>query len=359
MYIATAQLNEYKLGFEHSIVASEVELTRHLNFAFLTTVGNLSLAPIGYLLWLTYQEDEVSLGRRLLHFLPISLLFFSLSYWETLNWAMAGLQNIPIVLFSFLAIYLLASEKVFGIGRAYPLLACLAASLAAFTSANGFLLAPVGLLILLPRRAYTESLAWCASFIAPLAAYLYHYQHPVEPLYRAFYITRPLTFLAFFGGVVPFRWVAALLGLAALIVFFISGSLPLRSDQSHCVLLRRVDRGHGRPGRMGARRGGLPCRFTLRYLCQSVPGLLLRLSCPRSTRPPVCLRPKALLHHVRCHCCRYLFNDGPGRLPEACGAPPYGPVDLWVLSIPARIQHAPDQHSPWSGPKKGRSNRLY
>jgi hypothetical protein len=222
LYIATAQLNEYKLGFEHSIVASEVELTRHLNFGFLTNVGNLSLAPIGYLLWLTYQEDEVGLGRRLLHFLPISLLFFSLSYWETLNWAMAGLQNIPIVLFSFLAIYLLASEKVFGIGRAHPLLACLAASLAAFTSANGFLLAPVGLLILLPRRAYAESLAWCTSFIAPLAAYLYHYRHPVEPLYRAFYITRPLTFLAFFGGVVPFRWVAALLGLVTLIVFLLA-----------------------------------------------------------------------------------------------------------------------------------------
>jgi hypothetical protein len=222
LYIATAQSNEYKLGFEHSIVASEVELTRHLNFAFLTAVGDLSLLPIGYLLWLTYQEAEVGLGRRLLHFLPISLLFFSLSYWENLNWAMAGLQNTPIVLFSLLAIYLLASEKVFRTARAYPLPACLAASLAAFTSANGFLLAPVGLLILLPRRAYTQSLAWCASFIAPLTAYLYHYERPVEPLYRAFYITRPLTFLAFFGGVVPFRWVAALLGLVTLVVFLLA-----------------------------------------------------------------------------------------------------------------------------------------
>ena len=32
--IATYQSNEYKLGFEHSIVASELEVTRHLNFAF-------------------------------------------------------------------------------------------------------------------------------------------------------------------------------------------------------------------------------------------------------------------------------------------------------------------------------------
>ena len=32
--IATAQHNEYKLGFEHSIVAAELELTHHLNFRF-------------------------------------------------------------------------------------------------------------------------------------------------------------------------------------------------------------------------------------------------------------------------------------------------------------------------------------
>jgi hypothetical protein len=34
--IATKQFNEYKIGFEHSIIASEIELTHHLNFAFLT-----------------------------------------------------------------------------------------------------------------------------------------------------------------------------------------------------------------------------------------------------------------------------------------------------------------------------------
>ena len=146
---------------------------------------------------------------------------------------MAGLQNIPIVFFSFLAIYLLASEKIFGTARAYPLLACLAAALAGFSSANGFLLGPVGLLILLLRRAYADSLAWCASFVAPLAAYLYHYQHPVEPFYRASSFTRPLFFLAFFGCVAPFRWAAALLGLAALTVFLFA--VRFRYDRTNPV----------------------------------------------------------------------------------------------------------------------------
>jgi hypothetical protein len=103
--IATEQVNEYKLALAHSIIASEMETTHHVNFAVLTTLGNLFLLPIGYLLWLTYQEDGMSLNRRLLEFLPISFLFFSLTYWPNLNWTTAGLVNNPIILFSLLSIF--------------------------------------------------------------------------------------------------------------------------------------------------------------------------------------------------------------------------------------------------------------
>jgi hypothetical protein len=196
-----------------------LELTHHLNFAFLTALGDLFLLPIGYLLWRTYQEDESDLDRRLLAFLPISILFFSLTYWENLNWVMTGLQNTPVVLFSFLATYLIAPRMR---DSAHLFLGCLAAALAAFTSANGFLLGPVGLLILLGRRAYAWSVAWCASFALPLAAYLYHYHRPVYVVHRLFYITRPLFLLGFIGGVLPFRWPAALLGLVILAVFLLA-----------------------------------------------------------------------------------------------------------------------------------------
>jgi hypothetical protein len=221
LYIAAAQSNEYKLTFEHSIVASEIELTHHLNFAFLSALGDLFLLPLAYLLWLTYQEDEGDLNRRLLAFLPVSFLFFSLTYWENLNWTTTGLQNIPVIFFALLAIYLLVPRKMGEPARARLLLACLAAALAAFTSANGFLLGPVGLLILLARRAYARSLMWFASFVLPLAAYLYHYTRLVHPVARASYITRPLFFLSFLGcGALPSRWPAAGLGVVIVGVFW-------------------------------------------------------------------------------------------------------------------------------------------
>lgn len=218
LHIATDQVNEYKLIFEHFIAASDLELTHHLNFGLLTGFGNSFLLAIACLLWRTYQQDEQDLDRRLLAFLPISLIFFSLTYWENLNWATTDLQNIPVIFFSLLAIYLLFPGRKFGPARLQMLFACLSAALAACSSANGFLLGPVGLLIFLPRRAYAKSLLWCAAFAPPFAAYLYHFSVPPHAVHWAVYLTRPLFFLAFLGCAIPFRWPAALLGIGILAV---------------------------------------------------------------------------------------------------------------------------------------------
>ena len=198
--IATAQHNEYHLSFEHFIVASELEFHRHLNFAFLTVWVISLLLPLGYLLWLTYGNDGSGLNRRLLAFVPISLCFFSLTYWENLNWAMTGLQNTPVILFSLLAIYLVAPTKA--LSHAQLLLGCLAAALAAFSSANGFLLGPVGLLILclgapLPRP-------WRGALASFSSSHLRLSLRSSGSVNASIHLhTRPLFFLAFLGGVIP------------------------------------------------------------------------------------------------------------------------------------------------------------
>jgi hypothetical protein len=218
LQVATKQHNEYKLIFEHFIVASEIELTGRLNFTFLTNLGNLFLLPIGYLLWRTYQQGESDLNSRLLRFLPISLLFFSLVYCEALDFAMSGLQNIAIVFFSFLSIYLLTHGHITRPGWIWLLASLCAAALATCSSANGLLLIPVGLLVLFARRAYAEAIAWCAGSALLVAVYFYRYTPVVHPAGKDPYITRPLVFLAFLGCAVPLRWPAALLGIVVLII---------------------------------------------------------------------------------------------------------------------------------------------
>ena len=63
------------------------------------------------------------------------------------------------------------------------------------------------------------------SFIVPLITYLYHYTHYTPPTFiagKSLYLSRVLSFLAFFGGVSPNRWVAALLGLVILAILLVA-----------------------------------------------------------------------------------------------------------------------------------------
>ena len=124
---------------------------------------------------------------------------------------------------AWLAIYFLLPRKLNELTRARLLLACVAAAFAAFTSANGFLLGPVGLVIFCLAATMPESLAWCASFLLPLVAYLYHYTRVLRPADIGSYVTRPLFFLAFLGcGAIPSRWPAALLGLVILGILWLA-----------------------------------------------------------------------------------------------------------------------------------------
>jgi len=225
LHIATTQNNDYKLALVHFVVAIELELTGGLNFAFLVTLGNFCLLAIAYLLWHVYRRQGISLNEQLFEFLPISLLLFSLTYWETVNWAMAGLQNFSVILFSLLAIYLLVPEGTKSLSFPVLLLACISAMLAAFSSANGFLLAPVGLLLLLRRRAFVASAVWCMSFVLPVAAYRYHYvayRVSVTTMHRGSYIGKVAYYFAFLGCAIQQRWLAAILGLAVFAVLVLA-----------------------------------------------------------------------------------------------------------------------------------------
>lgn len=222
LHVATQQDNDYKLGFAHSIIAMEIDLTGHLNFGFLITFGNLFLLAIAYLLWRIYRREELSLNRQLIQFLPISLLFFSLTYWETLNWAMASLQNLPVIFFSLLSIYLLIPQTGDELSAMRLVAGCIAAILASMSSANGFLLGPIGLFILWRRRALVRSVIWCVAFLVPVAAYLYHYhpyQFSVGTVHNGAYVAKAAYFLAFLGCAIQKRVLAALAGLGATIVF--------------------------------------------------------------------------------------------------------------------------------------------
>ena len=231
LFILAAQHDEYKLIFEHLILAAQLALTGKISFTFLIVLGNLLLLGILWLLWKHYFAEEKNLARRILLFAPICYLIFQLNYVENLDWAMCGMQTVPVLLFTLAALHFILKLDSRSIA-----IACLCAFLACLSSANGFLIAPLGLFILLSakRRASTPGwssiLAWTTTFFVALAMYLYRY----IPITRAGFdphVTFPhkvLFFLAFLGAAAenmrhfPVRHGAVVLGLVILAVFLLS-----------------------------------------------------------------------------------------------------------------------------------------
>jgi hypothetical protein len=235
-------------------------------------------------------------------FLPASLIFFGLAYWETVNWAMAGLQNLPVIFFSLLSIYLLAGGDGFvdsaevdqeardlhptdedpfrgdppDLGHPQNWgWACAAGALAAFSSANGFLVAVVGLWILLRRRAYWACVGWGASFVIPLAAYLYHYVPVPRETSGLYYVARPVEFFAFLGMAAGSFWGAIVAGFA------VAGSGGVGAEERVCPrescgsLLDGVGAAFGTAGGVGAWvDGGCDC-FAVQHLFVPDAGVLL------------------------------------------------------------------------------------
>jgi hypothetical protein len=169
-WIIAAQHSEYKLIFEHILMAAQFAITGDVRFEFLIVAGNLMMLGILWVLWRNYFADEPDLTRRLLLFVPICYLIIQLNYVDTLDWAMCGLQTIPVNCFALATIHFLVRGK-----RRDFALACVCGVLCSFSSVNGFLAAPVGLLVMVPRRRWGQIAAWTATFCAALAVYLYRY----------------------------------------------------------------------------------------------------------------------------------------------------------------------------------------
>src|SRR5580698_1588919 len=106
-YYLSSQHNEYKLFFEHAILWLQFTLLGRIDFKMLCAIGNGFILLLALLLWKMFLPNRKDYASRLALFIPASWLLFQLQYFETLNWAMGGLQNLPILVFSFASIYFL------------------------------------------------------------------------------------------------------------------------------------------------------------------------------------------------------------------------------------------------------------
>lgn len=195
LYVFAAQHDEYKLITEHALVATDWAMTGRVHFGMLTLVGNLLVLGFGWLLWKSTGMAETTVAQRLLLFAPVCFLLFQLNYVENLDWAMCCLQTMPVLFFTLASLHFLFRQASSADWR-MCLLACVCALLASLSSANGFLLAPIGLAVYTWRRAWGRAATWTLTMAFALGVYLYRYQSTVAPPTETH--TGPLSKLLFF-----------------------------------------------------------------------------------------------------------------------------------------------------------------
>jgi hypothetical protein len=242
LYFLAAQHNEYKLFFVHGIAWLQCALFGQLNFRALALFGDVFVLLLAILLWKMFLPNCKDLSARLAFFIPVSWLFFQLQYWETSNWAIASLQNTPILFFSIGAIYLLVKGTLPAFWAAV-----LSFILAVATSGNGFLLIPVGLLILALDRRLLRIVIWLLASAACIAAYAYRYNLnssqtvPDHSVLSTFHPWSPVYVVAFIGSAagLPFKLGSILLGVILCIFFIVMarrGYVRRNPLVSYCVL---------------------------------------------------------------------------------------------------------------------------
>ena len=172
-WFLASQHNEYKLFFVHALVVSDHALTGTLNFAVLQCLGDLGLLGIfAVLAW--HLPGKQRLWNKGLLLLPLAFLSFSLRPFEALNWATGGLQTVPVVVFSLLAIYCITRPDRSWVG------ACLSLMLAIASSGNGLIVLVSGGFAIMERRRWRMLLPWTLTSIGCVACYGYHY-HLLAP----------------------------------------------------------------------------------------------------------------------------------------------------------------------------------
>ncbi len=126
-----AQHNEHRLFFNRIVTWFFLNLTGHINLLVFIYLANFTLVVISAILMKNFTIDN----HYGLVFLPLTLLVFNIQHWETMMWAMGGLQNYSVILFALLAIYFFNKWHYWGF-----ILGLLFAVLASYTSANGLLI---------------------------------------------------------------------------------------------------------------------------------------------------------------------------------------------------------------------------
>ena len=164
-----AQHNEHRLVLLRLLVLSCRALEGQVDFRTLVWIGNLGLLSLTAIL--VAGANQSARWPAVLALLPLALL--SPIQDKQMLWAMASISNFWVLAFAAAALLLLTRSSRLGFG-----FACALAFLATFTSGQGLLCFPAGIILLLFYRQWRRVAFWFGTMAVAIGCYLYGYVRP-------------------------------------------------------------------------------------------------------------------------------------------------------------------------------------
>jgi hypothetical protein len=172
-FILNAEHNGYKLMFDNAVIFAQYLLWGQVHFLPLVILGNLFALFIFLIVLRMARVSTANPVDKWLLLTPVAWLIFQLQYASALDFSSCSLQNLGVVFFALLSIYLLDKPST----TAFTI-ACLALVFAIASSPSGFFTAPVGFLLLAQKKRWKHFSPWVLTTTAMLLLYLYHYTAP-------------------------------------------------------------------------------------------------------------------------------------------------------------------------------------
>jgi hypothetical protein len=167
-----SQHNEHRIVFSRLWSLISYKVNKHVNFNFLSFVGDLSLVGIA----LIFFRKFLLLKKSLFLFIPVTVFIFNITSWENMTFPMCALSNFVVHLFILSSLVFLTRPTT--PGSRNTLLAILFFFIAFMTQGAALALFPVSLVILLLKKEYRHFLLYAALGLVVLLFYFHGYHRP-------------------------------------------------------------------------------------------------------------------------------------------------------------------------------------
>jgi hypothetical protein len=167
--ILFSQHNEHRMAFPRLILQYIYFIFGNVDFKAAQVVGNTAMLLMGILFFKFLPPSS----KKLVLFIPITLLLYDLQNWKNMTWTIGVLSNYFVLCFAGYSLFFIKENSNFKLFAAFSL-----AVLATYTQGSGIGVLLIGFLYFIFFKKKRKSIIWFTGSLIILFCYFLNYEKP-------------------------------------------------------------------------------------------------------------------------------------------------------------------------------------